>query len=99
MRLKPLLTALTLALLATPAAAWVEFDGFRGNDTGGIIPWSQEAELSANQRAGSHCARFNKVAIITSVHRVYGDYIGFICAFPRGYDPVKAQAMWWNGVR
>ena len=94
---KPLLTALVL-VLATPAAAWVEWDGFRGNDTGGIIPWSQEAELMANQRAGMHCGRFNKVAIITSIHRTYGDYIGFICAFPRGYDPVKQQAT-WSSVR
>ena len=96
MTVKPLLTALVL-VLATPAAAWVEWDGFRGNDTGGIIPWSQEAELMANQRAGMHCGRFNKVAIITSIHRTYGDYIGFICAFPRGYDPVKQAT--WSSVR
>ena len=95
MKVKPLLTALAL-VLATPAVAGYDF---KGNDTGGIISWSPEAELAANHTAASHCARYNKAAIITSIHRVYGDYIGFICAFPRGYDPVKSQAMWWNGAR
>ena len=29
--------------------------------------------------ASEHCARYAKTAHITSVHRVYGDYIGFRC--------------------
>ena len=37
-----------------------------------------------------HCARYNKIAVISSVHRRYGDYIGFRCYFPRDYDPRKA---------
>jgi len=90
MTVKTLLTALAV-VLATPAIAGYNF---KGNDTGGIISWSPEAELYANQTAGAHCAGYHKVAIITSIHRVYGDYIGFICAFPRGYDPVKTGAAW-----
>ncbi|HVG50801.1 MAG TPA: hypothetical protein VM867_04125 [Xanthobacteraceae bacterium] len=76
-------------LAAVPAQAqWYGYE-FKGNDTGGIISWSPAAEATAGARAAAHCASYNKVAVITSVHRIYGDYIGFICAFPRGYDPVK----------
>lgn len=52
---------------------------YRGNDTGGIIPWSCENEADAQAIAAAYCARWDKYARITSVHRVYGDYIGFNC--------------------
>src|SRR5215831_18966472 len=60
--------------------------GPKSNDIGGIIPWSPEAELNALNIAQSNCSRFNKFAAITSVHRVYGDYIGYECWWrpPRG---------------
>jgi hypothetical protein len=51
----------------------------RGNDTGGIISWSCEAEAAARLIAADHCARYGKFARITSVHRRYGDFIGFNC--------------------
>jgi hypothetical protein len=51
----------------------------KGNDTGGIIAWSCEAELMAQRIAGEHCAWYGKYHRITSVHRMYGDYIGFQC--------------------
>ena len=51
----------------------------KGNDTGGIISWSCEAEVVAPALAADHCARFDKYARITSVHRHYGDYIAFQC--------------------
>jgi hypothetical protein len=97
MTIKPLLTALALVLAVPAQAGW--FDALQGNDTGGIIPWSPGIEQVAMERAGAHCATYNKVAAITSVHRVYGDYIGFICAFPRGYDPVKDRAIQWSVAR
>jgi hypothetical protein len=62
---------------------------FEGNDTGGIIAWSPEVDLIYHDIAAAHCACWNKVPEITSVHRWYGDYIGFRCHFPRGYDPRK----------
>jgi hypothetical protein len=62
-------------LLATGAQAQV----YRGNDTGGIIPWSCENEADAKAIAADHCARWDKYARIISVHRQYGDYIGFAC--------------------
>ena len=67
------------ALLAVPAHAG--YVGLVGNDTGGIIPWSPGVEPLMRAIAGEHCARYNKSARITSVHRQYGDYIGFRCRF------------------
>src|ERR1700704_4827651 len=52
-----------------------------GNDTGGIIPWSPAIELHRFEIASDHCARYFKEARITSVHRQYGDYMGFACRF------------------
>ncbi|HEY7301750.1 MAG TPA: hypothetical protein VH684_27995 [Xanthobacteraceae bacterium] len=49
------------------------------NDTGGIISWSCEAEAEARSIAAYECGRFGKYPRITSVHRRYGDYIGFQC--------------------
>jgi hypothetical protein len=64
---------------------------FKGNDTGGIISWNPEVAYSYQEIAAIHCWQYNKVAFITSIHPVYGDYVGFVCAYPRGYDPVKAR--------
>lgn len=60
--------------------------GPKGNDVDGIIPWSPEAERDALDIAQSNCGRYNKFAVITSVHRVYGDYITYDCRWepPRG---------------
>jgi hypothetical protein len=52
---------------------------YRGNDTGGIIPWSCENEADARDIAAAYCASWNKYPRITSVHRQYGDYIAFVC--------------------
>ena|SRR5882724_5946983 len=71
--------------------------GLVGNDTGGIIPWSGQTRHEARAIAADHCARYNKNARVTSVHPRYGDYIGFKCYFPRGYDPMKDAARGWYG--
>jgi hypothetical protein len=55
---------------------------FEANDTGGIIAWSPEAEAASRDIAMTHCARYNKVARITSITARYGDYIGFECLWP-----------------
>src|SRR5215216_5976166 len=80
MRPIPIIVALLLVLTAPVRADW--FGGLVGNDTGGIIPWSPDAELNRRLIAADHCARYFKLAKITSVHRQYGDYIGFHCLFP-----------------
>jgi len=63
--------------------------GGHANDTGGIIPWTPETATTYRVMAAEQCARWNKLAVITSVHRVYGDYVGYACVFPRHYDPRK----------
>jgi hypothetical protein len=60
---------------------------FQANDTGGIIAWSPDAEHFRHDIAGDYCARWGKLARITSVHRRPGDYIGFTCYRPRGAEP------------
>ena len=85
--------ALPLLVSAAQAGLW----GFRGghyNDTGGIIPWSPDIATTYRDIAAVECAHFNKVAIITSVHPVYGDFIAFACAWPPDYDPRKTGWHW-----
>jgi hypothetical protein len=61
-----------------------------GNDTGGIIQATPETVHSFREIAAGHCGRWNRYAGVTSLRRVYGDYIGFRCVFDRRYDPRKA---------
>ncbi len=68
------------ALTATMFGVFLWFgSGVKGNDTGGIIPWQPGADEYALHLAGAHCMRYNKYAVITSVHPWPGDYIGFVC--------------------
>ena len=90
MSLKPLVIVFAIVLAAPAAAGW--FDVAKGNDTGGIIPWA-DPPPAYRDIAMRHCANYNKVGVVTSVPHQYGDYAGFICTFPQGYDPVKA----WYG--
>ena len=101
MRLKLAGAALALSLTALPAYAvngetWSVL-GINGNDTGGIIPWSPALRAFGYRAAAqSHCDGYHRIARVTSVHARYGDYVGFACEFPRGYDPVKAGSWWWS---
>jgi hypothetical protein len=54
-----------------------------GNDTGGIINWTPEHQRVARGWTAEHCARYGKVARISSVYPRYGQYIAFDCTFPR----------------
>ena len=83
---------LSIALVLSPFAAHAITvgPGLTGNDTGGIIQWTPEVDLIYRDIAAEHCARWNRVAQITSVHRWYGEYIGFVCLVDRYYDPRKA---------
>lgn len=100
--MRRLFSAAALAFLMLAAGAptgKADVWGIQSNDTGGIIPWTPETAGNYRQIAAAQCARWYKVAYITSVHAVYGDYVGFVCAFPPGYDPVKAwhatRRPWW----
>lgn len=85
MKSKLLLLATAVVLLP----AWGRGPHVHGNDIGGIIPWTPESAYVYRDLAAVHCAKYNKVARITSVHRRYGDYIAFVCRFPRYYDPTQ----------
>jgi len=50
-----------------------------GNDTGGIIPYSPAVEGVYRQMAAEYCASWGRLSHVTSVHRIYGDYISFVC--------------------
>lgn len=50
-----------------------------GNNTGGIIPYSPAVEGVYRQMAADYCGSWGRLSHITSVHRRYGDYIGFVC--------------------
>jgi hypothetical protein len=73
-----------VVLAAAPSAAQAQLY-IAGNDTGGMIPWTPENESLAFAASDAHCAAYGKLARVTSVYRQYGHYIGFACAFPRGY--------------
>ncbi len=53
--------------------------GITGNDTGGIFPYSPAVEGLFQQIADGHCARYGRLAKVTSIHRQYGDYVSFVC--------------------
>lgn len=87
----------SVMVVAVLASAEAGAQVYRGNDTGGIIPWSCENEVAAHAIAGEFCARWHKVHRITSVHRRYGDYIGFNCLWRPGIayyqiPPVRTRA-------
>ena len=71
--------SLVIGAAAVGASAAQAQPYLKGNDTGGIIAWSCEAEAMAQELAAGHCARFDKAHRITGVHRQYGDYISFQC--------------------
>ncbi len=80
----PLVALLVLAKAAgtgVPATAGVLGPGpeITGNDTGGIIPYDPAMNHIYRRLAAEHCARWGRISHITSVHRRYGDYIGFVC--------------------
>jgi hypothetical protein len=62
-----------LAIFAGPGP------GITGNITGGIIPYSPAVEGIYRRLAADYCASWGRLSHITSVHRRYGDYIGFVC--------------------
>jgi hypothetical protein len=68
--------------------------GLTGNDTGGIIQWTPETDVVFHDIAATHCARWNRIASFTSVHRAYGEYLGFRCIVDRRYDPRKVGYSW-----
>lgn len=81
------LGTMLLCCAAGPADALFGIHGPKGNDTGGIIPWSPENEQAAFDIAQQNCGWYNKFAVLRSIRRVYGDYIVYDCRWdpPRRY--------------
>ena len=91
-----LAVAVVLSSFAASSAGFAGPEpGLTGNDTGGIIQWTPDVDLTYREIAAAHCARWNRLAGITSVHRTYGDYIGFQCIYDRRFDPRKAGLPWY----
>jgi hypothetical protein len=84
-----LAAGLFAAAPTTPASAFgSEFAGpgpmITGNNTGGIFPYRPAVPGTYDDIAESFCARYGRLAKITSIHRVYGDYVSFVCYDRRG---------------
>jgi hypothetical protein len=83
--------ALSLALMSQ-AGAWNDLLnsvwGSKGNDTGGIIPWSPENEARSFEIASRNCAFWNKYPLATSILRTPGSYIVYKCV----WDPPAVAA-------
>jgi hypothetical protein len=86
MRMALALSVIGVTLSLSAAAAQAQTVA-RGNDTGGIIPWSCENEAAAQAIAAAHCGYYGKYQRISSVHRQYGDYIAFNCL----WNPQQAR--------
>ncbi len=91
--IKTLIAAAAFSVLLAPQAnafnhlfnsVW----GSKGNETGGIIPWSPENEARAFEIASAQCARWNKFPVATSLYRMPGNYISYKCVWDQ--PPVAA---------
>jgi len=83
--------AAALFAAAANSGAWAFGAGFAGpgpgitgNNTGGIFPYSPAPDGDYQQIAESFCARYGRLGKITSIHRIYGDYVSFVCYDRRG---------------
>ena len=74
-----------LATLALTLPANAQVYGPKGNDTGGIIPWSPETQRTWRFIANSNCNAYGKYAVFSSMRRRYGEYIVYECRFERHY--------------
>ena len=81
-----LISAAALSLMLVTSASALDNPladvwGSKGNDTGGIIPWSPENEKNAFEIASSNCKFWNKYPVPNSISRVPGDYISYQCVW------------------
>ena len=86
---RKLLIATAVVLAASAAAtvtamAWGSSfagpgPGITGNNTGGIFPYRPAPRATYDQIAEQFCARYGRLAKVTSIDRAYGDYVAFVC--------------------
>lgn len=94
--IRTLIAAAALSVMLVPqASAWNDLFnsvwGSKGNDSGGIIPWSPDNEANAFAIASAQCGRWNKFAVATSIFRMPGDYIGYKCVWDQPVVAVVRQ--------
>ncbi len=77
-------TCLPILALGLSLSGCAGPSGIKGNDTGGIIPWSPDNQRHARAIAQENCAAYGKQARIVSNDRIYGGMIGYRCRFVRG---------------
>ncbi|HTZ02423.1 MAG TPA: hypothetical protein VMC05_08830 [Xanthobacteraceae bacterium] len=53
--------------------------GITGNNTGGIFPYRPAVPGTYQDIAESFCARYGRLAKVTSIHAIYGAYVSFVC--------------------
>ena len=71
---------------AFSAGPWLDQVFPWGNDTGGIIPYSPEYKAATYRAmAADYCAHYGRLSQVTSIHRSYGDYVGFVCMDRKGH--------------
>src|ERR1044072_8874822 len=97
MIIRTLVAVAALSLVpVSQASAWNDLFnsvwGPKGNDTGGIIPWSPENERAAFDIAKEQCARWNKHPVATSIHRIPGDCIGYKCVWDKPATVVQHRS-------
>jgi L-rhamnose isomerase len=82
------------AMLACAPARADTVPPFKGNDTGGIIAYSQ-AQTDVRQLAVDHCASYGKVVKFLAVDAQYGGYISFACRWvPYGANDQPVRALY-----
>lgn len=74
-----LVAATTAAGVCTTTSAMASGPWITGNDTGGIIPYRPAPAADYRQTAGDFCARYGRLGKVTSIHRIYGHYVSFVC--------------------
>jgi len=74
--------------ITSTVAFGAEFAGpgptITGNYTGGIFPYRPAVPGTYEEIAEGFCARYGRLAKLTSIHRIYGDYVSFVCYDRRG---------------
>jgi hypothetical protein len=84
--------ALAAAIVPFALAAHADtvHPGLTGNDSGGSSNGRPISNTFIATSPSTIVRADNKIAVISSVHHRYGEYVGFRCYFPREYDPRKA---------
>jgi hypothetical protein len=71
--------AATITAMATGSDFAGPGPGITGNNTGGIFPYRPAPRATYDLIAERFCARYGRLAKVTSIDPNYGDYVAFVC--------------------